>query len=117
MRNSIDHKAVKDAIRASFIMKMIIAFILFVVLIISLFAYFKYEIAGAIFFSVVIIFVLDRFLRKNESDYYALPFSRDEQGNHRCIFCGNPGIYRHGKYKSTTRYADCSKCKKNLWIE
>lgn len=53
----------------------------------------------------------------SEADYYSIPGSRDSTGEHRCIHCGHRGIYRHGQYKSNTKYADCSKCKANLWTE
>lgn len=52
----------------------------------------------------------------SERDYYSVPGSRDEQGEHRCIVCGHRGIYRHGKYKSDAEYADCAKCKTTLWV-
>lgn len=53
----------------------------------------------------------------NEREYYSVPGSKDARGQHRCIHCGHRGIYKHGKYKSNTKFSDCSKCRKNLWIE
>lgn len=52
----------------------------------------------------------------SERDYYAVPGSRDEQGEHRCIACGHRGIYRHGQYASNAEYANCAKCKTRLWV-
>lgn len=49
--------------------------------------------------------------------YYMIPGARDSRGGHRCIHCGNMGIYKHGEYKSSIKYADCSKCGTNLWME
>lgn len=53
----------------------------------------------------------------SQQDYYSVPGSRDGTGNHRCLWCGNRGIYKHGEYKTNTKYADCSKCGKRLWTE
>lgn len=44
-----------------------------------------------------------------EADYYSIPGSRDDSGNHRCIRCGNRGIFRKGEYKTANKYANCSK--------
>jgi hypothetical protein len=51
----------------------------------------------------------------SESDYYSVPGSRDDDGEHRCIQCGHRGIYRHGEYKTNAEHAECSKCKQPLW--
>ncbi len=51
----------------------------------------------------------------SEQEYYSIPGTKDGSGEHRCIYCGHRGIYRHGQYKTNNEYADCSKCKKNLW--
>ena len=53
----------------------------------------------------------------SSKDYYALPHSRDTSGNHRCIFCGNKGIYRKGEYKTNNTHSSCSKCQKHLFTE
>ena len=53
----------------------------------------------------------------SSKDYYALPYARDESGNHRCIFCGNKGIYRKGEYKTNNTHSSCSKCQKHLFTE
>jgi hypothetical protein len=49
--------------------------------------------------------------------YYGIPGSRDARGEHRCIHCGNKGIYRKGKYKTDNVYANCSKCQHFLFQE
>lgn len=53
---------------------------------------------------------------RNHDQYYSIPGSRNEHGHHRCIFCGNRGIYKHGQYKSNSTWHDCSKCGENLYI-
>jgi hypothetical protein len=72
-----------------------------------------------VFFGVVallfIVLIASGSVAWSEADYYSVPGSRDDDGEHRCIHCGGRGIYRHGEYKSVSKYADCSKCKKNLW--
>jgi hypothetical protein len=55
--------------------------------------------------------------RWREAEYYSVPGSRDADGEHRCIHCGHRGIHRHGKYRSNTTYADCSRCKEPLWVD
>lgn len=57
---------------------------------------------------------INRFSKKN---YYTLPGTRDESGNHRCFFCGNKGVYKHTPYKTNQTLADCSKCGERLWVE
>lgn len=76
-------------------------------------------IAGAIglpfaMFAAVLGFLHGRKVR--ESEYYALPHSRDYAAQHRCIHCGNRGIYRKGEYRSTNTYAYCSKCGAFLFL-
>lgn len=51
----------------------------------------------------------------DEVDYYTVPGSKDINGEHRCIWCGHRGIYRHGEYKTNNEHAACSKCKTSLW--
>lgn len=53
---------------------------------------------------------------RNQREYYSIPSSRNEHGHHKCIFCGNRGIYKHGQYKSNLTWHDCSKCGENLYI-
>ena len=114
----INHRAVADAIEAQQREKLKlfgIGFVVFLVLSTIL-------ILINLDFLVVIlgfagVSMLVTFYGRSESSYYELPYSRDDDGNHRCVFCGNRGIYRHGEYRSYTKYADCSKCKTNLWKE
>ncbi len=56
----------------------------------------------------------------NQKEYYTLPGSRFDDGDHRCIYCGRRardgrGIYTHGRYKSDVKFHDCSKCKSLLY--
>ena len=55
--------------------------------------------------------------RVSQKNYYALPHAHDEEGEHRCIFCGGRGIYRKGVYKSSTVHSNCSKCQKRLFTD
>lgn len=50
-------------------------------------------------------------------EYYSLPGSRFDNGQHRCIFCGAKGVYRKGEYRTNNTYAKCSKCEHHLFIE
>lgn len=68
----------------------------------------------AFFVCMSIIWIAHRVSQKN---YYALPHARDEDGEHRCIFCGGRGIYRKGVYKSSTVHSNCSKCQKRLFTD
>jgi hypothetical protein len=55
--------------------------------------------------------------RVSSRDYYLLPHARDASGEHRCIFCGNRGIYRRGQYKTNNTLSSCSKCQQHLFTE
>ena len=55
------------------------------------------------------------YARWDEGDYYTVPGSKDINGEHRCIWCGHRGIYRHGEYRTNNEHAACSKCKTSLW--
>ena len=55
--------------------------------------------------------------RVSQKNYYALPHARDEEGEHRCIFCGGRGIFRKGVYNSSTVHSNCSKCQKRLFTD
>lgn len=64
------------------------------------------------------IFFLTFLLAKKsvtEQYYYTLPASKDSEGNHRCIFCGNKGIYKSTIYQTNTVVNACSKCQKPLF--
>jgi hypothetical protein len=56
----------------------------------------------------------------SQAQYYSLPGSRFDNGDHRCIFCGmraknGRGIYTHGQYRSSIKFHECSKCKELLY--
>jgi predicted RNA-binding Zn-ribbon protein involved in translation (DUF1610 family) len=61
------------------------------------------------------IIVLSFTLRMSASDYYSIPHARDAEDEHRCIFCGNRGIWYKGIYRSNAKVANCSKCKEELF--
>jgi hypothetical protein len=52
----------------------------------------------------------------SRTDYRQIPHAVDGRGAHRCIFCGNRGIYKHGQYKSNSTWHDCSSCGENLYM-
>jgi predicted RNA-binding Zn-ribbon protein involved in translation (DUF1610 family) len=52
---------------------------------------------------------------RSSSDYYELPGSTDEHGDHRCIHCGHRGIYRRTPYATQSTIASCSKCQAELF--
>jgi hypothetical protein len=69
---------------------------------------------------VFVIFAIGAFILMcsggwTESLYYTIPGSRDGSGHHRCIKCGNRGIYRSGEYKSNVTHVNCSKCGRHFW--
>lgn len=51
----------------------------------------------------------------SQSEYYSIPGSTDDRGEHLCVHCGNRGIFRKGKYKTNNSYANCSKCQGRLF--
>jgi hypothetical protein len=53
--------------------------------------------------------------RLSSGQYYSIPHSKGSDGKHRCIWCGNRGIYKHGEYKTNNTYFDCSKCSAALY--
>jgi len=55
----------------------------------------------------------NRLLRSSE--YYSIPGSTNLNGEHRCIYCGARGVYKHGEYKSNITYAKCTKCETYLY--
>ena len=68
--------------------------------------------------SILIVGMGDKSI--SQSQYYSLPGSRFDNGDHRCIFCGmrgrnGRGIYTHGQYRSSTKFHECSKCKELLY--
>jgi len=55
----------------------------------------------------------NRLLRSSE--YYSILGSTNLNGEHRCIYCGARGVYKHGQYKSNITYAKCTKCESYLY--
>lgn len=107
-------KKISDAHRKSFQRYLLISLLGFLLAgAMVLFYPSPYSFAPAVVAVISIVLMLE--VGWSEREYYSVPGSMDTDGNHRCIFCGNKGIYHHGKYKSYVKYADCSKCKKNLW--
>lgn len=53
---------------------------------------------------------------RSRKEYQKIPHAIDGRGAHRCIFCGNRGIYKHGQYKSNSTWHDCSQCGENLYM-
>lgn len=49
------------------------------------------------------------------AEYYSLSDSRDESGEHRCVFCGHRGIHTQGEYASNVKYSRCSACQEPLF--
>lgn len=69
------------------------------------------------FFSLMVTSLFmgrDRWL--TQAEYYSITGSRDRDGEHRCVFCRNKGIYWQGEYAGNTKYAQCSKCKEPLFF-
>ena len=83
-------------------------------------AYFMHNGWFAVGAFVAVILVLNMVAvvsRIYEADYSSLPGARDERGDHRCIHCGNRGIWRRTPYATNTTIAACSKCKIDLYYE
>ena len=53
--------------------------------------------------------------RFTSNEYYSIPHSKDASGNHRCIYCGNKGVYVQGEYRTNNKHSSCSKCKEHLF--
>lgn len=51
----------------------------------------------------------------NENQYVSLPNSKNNQGQHQCIFCSNKGIWKSTIYKTSVIEHKCSKCHKVLY--
>lgn len=66
---------------------------------------------------MLLIGVLTYVRRIRMKDYYGLPHSRDADGEHRCIFCGNRGVWRRGEYRTENTHAHCSKCQEHLYVQ
>lgn len=53
----------------------------------------------------------------SELEYRALPGASDASGKHRCVYCGKPGVYRHGGYASSSTWHQCTGCRKHLFVD
>ena len=72
---------------------------------------------GAVFALMFSNWLVVYAFRVRKKDYTGLPHAVDTGGVHRCIFCGNRGIYRQGQYKTNNTHSNCSKCQKHLFTE
>lgn len=91
----------------------------FVVVMVASSAVGSYAYGGLLFLLFIAGAAMDRELTHRQ--YYSIPGSKFDNGDHRCIYCGNRGsngrgIYTHGQYKSHKKFHDCSKCSKNLYV-
>lgn len=65
----------------------------------------------------VLVFLLLLYCRQiSRAEYESLPGAIGTDGQHRCIFCGHRGIYRHGQYRSNQVWNDCSMCGRTLYM-
>ncbi len=82
----------------------------------------KFDISDAIGFAIAAIVIAIIVNSVNSPDkssssfYYSIPWSKDTKG-HRCIYCGNLGIYRRTPYRTNTTICSCSKCGRFLYQE
>lgn len=76
-----------------------------------------FGVTAAMVGGVMTLIVIMISMRVSASAYYAIPHSLDAKGEHRCIFCGNRGIWRKGVYRTNNKIANCSKCKAELFYE
>lgn len=49
------------------------------------------------------------------SDYYSIPHSHEGGRRHRCVYCGNGGIWKQGQYKTNHTHHHCSRCEAYLF--
>lgn len=83
-------------------------------------AYFQQNtlLGAAAFVTVILSFIVGTYLgRIREAEYAVLPGARDMPGNHRCVHCGNRGIWKRTPYQTNSTIAACSKCKEELYYE
>lgn len=86
--------------------------------VVIIFADLKYIFDHAILLAPYLVFIV--FLKSptrsiTRKEYYTIAHSSNEHGAHRCIFCGNRGIYIRGQYKSDVKHSQCSRCGKTLF--
>lgn len=66
--------------------------------------------------TAVIAFLVYQSAGFGSDDYYSIPGSRDESGEHHCIHCGKwKGIYYEGEYKTSNKHASCTGCRTHLF--
>lgn len=114
---------IQDFLRRNFFFKKTLPVILLILA--CIYIYYYFETGDLNFKYLIIIGVIISFLAYpkktgwliGRENYELLIGSKDKQGNHRCIICGNKGIYRKGVYKRSTVYCSCSKCGFGLWVE
>lgn len=51
----------------------------------------------------------------NSEQYHSLCDSKNVNGEHQCLFCGNSGIYKNSPCKTNITQCHCSKCKQHLF--
>ena len=66
---------------------------------------------------ILALFVYNILGKFTPTNYYAVEGSLGQDGEHRCIFCGNRGIYRKGEYRTDKKYSSCSACGAFLFQE
>ena len=74
---------------------------------------------AAIFVAIVGLILIISALgcQLNNKQYHSLVGTKNESGEHQCVFCGNRGIYRSTPYKTNITECRCSKCKEHLFNE
>lgn len=65
--------------------------------------------------TILNIIITSHIKKLSDTQYYSIPMSKNSQGQHRCIFCGNKGIYKSTIYKTNTTVNACSKCQEVLY--
>jgi hypothetical protein len=84
----------------------------------ALFCLYIGEIGGALLglaFTLAAFFSAFTQSHLSRTQYNLLPGSSTESGKPRCVHCGHVGLYTHGKYRSETKFHDCSKCGVTLY--
>lgn len=66
---------------------------------------------------ILALFVYNILGKFTPTNYYAVEGSLGQDGEHRCIFCGNRGIYRKGEYRTDKKYSSYSACGAFLFQE
>lgn len=67
---------------------------------------------------IISMFALVGFFQRKHMTYdyyYTIPTSKDINGQHQCILCGNKGIYKSTIYRTSTVVHSCSKCSQPLF--